>query len=433
VEIGENMVSGLSVGGNQTLSFRWDTTGVPEGCYTIRAVADTVPGEINIANNVRDSETQVCVTYNQPPIADPNGPYLFPLEAGPFDGNGSSDPDGDPLTYAWDFGDSGTGTGANPSHTYAEAGIYDVCLTVNDGYVDSPEVCTFAVIYDPDAGFVTGGGWIDSPAGAYYPAGSEFLDGHFYELIEMDVSWFDAHVYASNASSVSCTSSHLATVTSDEEQDVISELMAGVSGINGWLGGFQDVAEMSLGDNWQWVTGESFNWPPFVWPWAGGEPNDTPYGTYIAGYEQHLETYQGSGEWNDAPGYEQKYFIIEYEDCYLPTGKATFGFVAKYKKGASVPEGNTEFQFHTIGLNFHSSSYEWLVVTGSNYARFKGVGTINGEGEYKFMLWAGDDEPDTFRIKIWEEDEETNEIVIYDNGMDQALGGGSIVIHTKKK
>jgi hypothetical protein len=28
------------------------------------------------------------------------------------------------------------------------------------------------------------------------------------------------------------------------------------------------------------------------------------------------------------------------------SGKATFGLVAKYKKGASVPDGNTEFQFH---------------------------------------------------------------------------------------
>jgi hypothetical protein len=106
--------------------------------------------------------------------------------------------------------------------------------------------------------------------------------------------------------------------------------------------------------------------------------------------------------------------------------------VSKYKKGASVPDGNTEFQFHAAGLNFHSSSYDWLVVTGSNYAMFKGTGTINGEGAYKFMIWAGDDEPDTFRIKIWEEDS-GGETVIYDNGTDQAISGGSIVIHTKKK
>jgi hypothetical protein len=208
--------------------------------------------------------------------------------------------------------------------------------------------------------------------------------------------------------------------------------MADVTGANAWLGGFQDEGELDKDANWQWVTGEDFVFTN----WQGGEPNDNPYGTYIPGSEQHLETYKDpgiEGNWNDAPEYEDKYYIVEYEDCYLPTGKATFGFVAKYKKGAHFPVGNTEFQFHAGDLNFHSISYDWLVVTGSNYAMFKGVGTINGEGEYKFRIWAGDDEPDTFRIKIWEEDEFANEIVIYDNGMDQALGGGSIVIHTKKK
>ena len=47
------------------------------------------------------------------------------------------------------------------------------------------------------------------------------------------------------------------------------------------------------------------------------------------------------------------------------------------------------------------------------------------------MLWAGDDMPDTFRIRIWEEDESGVETDVYDNGFDQAIGGGSIVIHTK--
>lgn len=113
-------------------------------------------------------------------------------------------------------------------------------------------------------------------------------------------------------------------------------------------------------------------------------------------------------------------------------GQANFGFVSKYKKGVTVPTGNTEFVFQAGDLNFHSSSYDWLVVTGSDYARFKGSGTINGTGDYKFMLWAGDDEPDTFRIRIWTEDEVSGEeTVIYDNGSDQAIGGGSIIVHAK--
>ncbi len=112
-------------------------------------------------------------------------------------------------------------------------------------------------------------------------------------------------------------------------------------------------------------------------------------------------------------------------------GKANFGFVSKYKKGATVPTGNTEFVFKAGDLNFHSSSYDWLVVTGSNYARFKGWGSINGEDGYRFMLWAGDDSVDTFRIRIWVEDDIGNEYDVYDNGFDQEIMGGNIIIHTK--
>jgi len=49
-----------------------------------------------------------------------------------FTGNQSFDPDGDPLTYQWDFGDGGTSTQANPSHTYNVNGTHQVRLTVTD-------------------------------------------------------------------------------------------------------------------------------------------------------------------------------------------------------------------------------------------------------------------------------------------------------------
>ena len=116
----------------------------------------------------------------------------------------------------------------------------------------------------------------------------------------------------------------------------------------------------------------------------------------------------------------------------------------KYKKGKNVPDGNTQFNFQAADLNFHSSTYEWLIVNqnGAN-AQFKGAGTINGDpapggDEFMFMIWAGDgdhadpEEDDTFRIKIWHEDG-GDEVVVYDNGVDQPIGGGQIKIHTSKK
>jgi len=50
-----------------------------------------------------------------------------------FDGSGSSDPDGDTLTYSWDFDDGGTDSGESPTHTYCDDGSYTVTLTVEDG------------------------------------------------------------------------------------------------------------------------------------------------------------------------------------------------------------------------------------------------------------------------------------------------------------
>ncbi|WP_461170385.1 PKD domain-containing protein [Arthrobacter sp. Z1-15] len=49
-----------------------------------------------------------------------------------FDAAASTDPDGTISSYAWDFGDGTTGTGVNPTHTYAAAGDYLVTLTVVD-------------------------------------------------------------------------------------------------------------------------------------------------------------------------------------------------------------------------------------------------------------------------------------------------------------
>jgi hypothetical protein len=199
----------------------------------------------------------------------------------------------DTHTATWDWGDGSTSAGTvtesagsgtiTGDHAYATPGVYTVTVTVQDNLGNSDTASyEFVIVYDPNGGFVTGGGWIDSPAGAL-------------------------------------------------------------------------VADPSL------------------------------------------------------------------------AGKATFGFVSKYQKGANVPVGNTSFQFHAGGLNFKSTSYEWLVVAGSN-AKFKGEGTINGEGAYKFMITADDGNPDTFRIKIWYEDE-LGEHLVYDNGSQQAIGGGSIVVH----
>ena len=83
----------------------------------------------------------------------------------------------DTFTAVWTW-DDGTNSSANlpagsttipGTHTYKTPGIYTISLNVTDkdGGKDYAEATSFVVIYDPSGGFVTGGGWINSPIGAY--------------------------------------------------------------------------------------------------------------------------------------------------------------------------------------------------------------------------------------------------------------------------
>ncbi len=278
--------------GGGTWSWSFDTTDGPAESQTVIITVEDDSGETSqtsftlTVSNVAPVVTSVTFQADPVAIDDP------PVSASGtfFDPAGAAD---ETYTCLVDYGDgtglhAGTVSGTTcqgPSHSYATPGVYSISMEVTDKDGAGVGVTSesFLVIYDPEGGFVTGGGWIDSPPGAL-------------------------------------------------------------------------VADPSL------------------------------------------------------------------------AGKANFGFVSKYKKGANVPTGSTEFQFKTGDLNFHSSNYEWLVVTGGATARFKGSGTINGQGDYRFMIWATDSSPDTFRIRIWSEDAAGNETDVYDNGF-QEIGGGSIRVH----
>jgi uncharacterized repeat protein (TIGR03803 family) len=120
------------------------------------------------------------------------------------------------------------------------------------------------------------------------------------------------------------------------------------------------------------------------------------------------------------------------------TGSANFGFVAKYPHNGGSPTGDTEFHFSD--LNFHSSGYDWLVVTVPK-AQYQGSGTINGTGNYGFIVTVIDGQAsggggvDKIRMKIW--DKNNGNAIVYDNQMgapdtanpNTAISGGSIVLH----
>ena len=105
----------------------------PEGAlyYVDLGFSDTT-GVVGVSKIRRIS----FVNSNLPPVvsasATPTG-GLAPLTV-VFSSAGSSDPEGAPLTYSWNFGDgSALSTASNPTHTYTSNGSYQTRLTVSDG------------------------------------------------------------------------------------------------------------------------------------------------------------------------------------------------------------------------------------------------------------------------------------------------------------
>ncbi|MGK2875867.1 MAG: PKD domain-containing protein [Nocardioides sp.] len=119
-------------------SYAWDfgdgqtsTTTSPTHVYS---TPGTYPVSLTVVDNASASATTtidvVATAANQAPTA--SFAVACPTATCTFDGSASDDPDGTVVSYAWDFGDGQTGTGAQPTHAYAAAGSYQVRLTVTD-------------------------------------------------------------------------------------------------------------------------------------------------------------------------------------------------------------------------------------------------------------------------------------------------------------
>src|SRR5207245_11326109 len=82
-----------------------------------------------------------------------------------LDGTGSSDPEGDALSYHWDFGDGTTSDDPKPVHVFKpSAGDVTVRLTVSDGQLEGHDQLTMLADPPVPAGRTPGQLSVEAPA-----------------------------------------------------------------------------------------------------------------------------------------------------------------------------------------------------------------------------------------------------------------------------
>ena len=130
-------------------------------------------------------------------------------------------------------------------------------------------------------------------------------NGHHYEAIVSPeaLDWADARADAESRS-LDGVQGHLATITSEEEDLWFRGSFGDILDSGPWLGGFQPEGSPEPAGNWQWVTGEPFDYTN----WGDGEPND-------GGVEQCLQYLPDPPVWNDFPcgAGPGAVYVVEYD------------------------------------------------------------------------------------------------------------------------
>ena len=131
------------------------------------------------------------------------------------------------------------------------------------------------------------------------------FQGHRYAISNTAMKWKEANDVCNRLGG------HLASITSEAEQEAVSQLVESAHTLEAyWLGAYRD-------DNWIWITGENFSYTN----WYQGEPNGSKKDFFLqmfAGFRYQNGHGKWDDTWNDGDhggGIKQQGFVCEWEEA----------------------------------------------------------------------------------------------------------------------
>jgi len=389
---------------------------------------------------------------NQNPVADAGVDQV--VECAALDGTqvrlngmGTTDPDGDPITYTW-TGVFGTATGSSPTVTLP-LGDHSIMLSVDDGQGGSATDTVDISVRDTTSPVIVGASsnpgflWppnhtmrgivIDysatdlcSPTSCSLAVTSNepingtgdgdatpdwsVLDDHHLDLRAERSAVGHGRTYTTTITcadvSRNAAADSTATIVKHDMSSPESGSAFKVGSSVSFAGSFWDVPGRTHLAQW---TFDSLTSPGTVTEPTATRPG-LIRGTYafaapgVYGVKMSVKDSSGTTSATDAMDGVNALVVIydrnggsvtgggwiasppgAYVAAPALVGNANFGFVSQYFKNASNPKGETEFDIRVAGFKFNALNFEYLAISGAR-AQYRGAGKVNGNAGYAFIL-----------------------------------------------
>ena len=358
---------------------------------------------------------------NQAPLANAGPDQTVECVSGGtvinLNASGSTDPDGDPLTFEWSGGFlTSPVSGMQPAVTCPASGSYTLSLKVTDPDGASAADAVTITVTDSTAPSISASlSPVSGSAGQYtveYSA-ADGCDPAPAVSAVLVLNGGAKQVQVTNGQRVMLEYSQSEPTAAVATVDGVEVLKVSASTVQ------LTVTAVDNAGNKSAFTTDALN----LKPGNGGENNSA----------NKFKAFVGGGGWFKSPA-------GAYLSDPVASGKLTIAFVVRFPKDGTAAEGHTVLHFHGTDLAIWAYEFESLSVS-NNVAVYQGAGNDASNHSYtlRVTLVDGWNPPaekgaDTIRLQIW--DQVSGEL-IYDNQMgagaselpNTKLEGGSIVIN----